>query len=198
MKQTHLKKNGRAFLFTENLAKRGDMVPCDAKGNIAVGHAGDAQSIEATNNRRKTKYLGSTKNGVLYPYTEYLAQRDEMELIDTIEQWEAMRNTGDAPKQDSNAIVPTTPAAKPVDETVTLGRTKAEESEEIPVAVQEGSGADSLPVIEGMGAREAKTVLSDWAQANYNQKIDRRPPLDDVIKVCQEIASSNEQAQVAG
>lgn len=186
--QTHLKsiKNGRVFLFSKTLATRDDMIPCDAEGKIASGHVGDANSAEATMERRVTKFLGNTTNGVLYPYTKYLAERSDMVSIDTEEQWETMRKTGEAPEQVANAIKP---AASETDQAPSLTRTNpGSESEKNPApASAQGTGEYSLPVIEGMGAREAKTVLSQWAEEKFKVKLDRRPGLDEVIKACQEL-----------
>ena len=186
--QTHLKsiKNGRVFLFSKTLATRDDMIPCDAEGKIASGHVGDANSVEATMERRVTKFLGNTTNGVLYPYTKYLAERSDMVSIDTEEQWESMRKTGEAPEQATNTIKP---AAPKTDQAPSLKRTNTgSEPEKNPApASAQGTGEYSLPVIEGMGAREAKTVLSQWAEEKFKVKLDRRPGLDDVIKACQEL-----------
>lgn len=188
-KQTHLKsiKNGRVFLYSATLATRDDMIPCDAEGKIASGHIGDANAVEATMDRRETKFLGNVTNGVLYPYTKFLAERSDMVSIDTEEQWEAMRKTGEAPEQAANTIKP---AASKTEPAPSLGRTKLDsESKENPAGAQ-GTGEYSLPVIEGMGAREAKTALSDWAEEKFKIKLDRRPPLEDVIKACQELVTN--------
>ncbi len=191
-KQTHLKSigNGRVFLYSDTLATRDDMVACDASGKIAEGHTGDATAIDAKNERRITKFLGNVTNGVLYPYTEYLAQRDDMVSIDTEKQWETMRETGEAPEQVKNAIVPA--SSKKVEPTTPgLSRDPIESGKKVdPPASAQGSGEYSLPVIEGMGAREAKTTLSDWALKNFNVTIDRRPKLDKIIDECRILSMS--------
>lgn len=193
-KQTHLKsiKNGRVFLFSTTLATRDDMIPCDAQGNIASGHVGDATAIDATQTRRVTKFLGNVKNGVLYPYTKILAERDDMVSIDTEEQWKSMRETGRAPEVAPDTLQPK--LDKTADSAPALGRepkksaspTKPAKTKE-PVTKTSDQGQNteySLPVIEGMGAREAKTVLSAWAKEKFGKEIDRRPKLDVVIDEC--------------
>ena len=193
-KQTHLKsiKNGRVFLYSRTLATRDDMVPCNAKGEIASGHIGDADSIEATLDRRKTKYLGNVKNGVLYPYTDILAERANMVSIDTPEQWESMKKTGEAPDLQPDTIQP-----KLDKEPAPALSRQPKEEPAIPASAQ-GSGEFSLPVIEGMGAREAKTALSDWAKEKFNVTIDRRPALSDVVESCQLLAMKAMDAAKAG
>ena len=186
-KQTHLKsiKNGRVFLFSATLATRDDMVPCNAKGEIATGHVGDATAIDATQTRRKTKFLGNVKNGVLYPYTDILAERDDMVSIDTEEQWKSMRETGKAPEVAPDTLQPK--LDKTADTAPALGREPKKPAETAKVAEAagaQGTGEFSLPVIEGMGPREAKTVLSEWAKEKFGKDIDRRPKLDAVIGEC--------------
>ena len=186
-KQTHLKciSNGRVFLFSEQLKTRNDMVPCNAEGQIAEGHIGNAESVEAGHTRRVTKYLGNVKNGVLYKYTEFLAERDDMVSIDTEEQWASMRETGEAPEVAASTVVPTLQRAvnaPPID--------KAPEEALIPAQAQ-GPGTVVLPVIEGMGAREAKTLLSEWAEKEFKVKLDRRLALDEFVKECESLAIAN-------
>lgn len=181
---THLKNigNGRVFLYSENLATRSDMIPCNANGEILTGHVGDAESIEATQNRKVTKFLGNTVNGVLYRYTAFLAERDDMVSIDTKEQWEAMRQTGEAPEVADNAIVPTLQRA------TNAPPIESPKEPEIPVpASAQGLGAVVLPVIEGLGAREAKTLLSEWAEKEFKVKLDRRLALDEFVKECESL-----------
>lgn len=190
-KQTHLKciSNGRVFIRTDNLAARGDMVPCNAEGQIAQGHIGDADAVEAGQSRRKTRYLGNLKNGVLYPYTDILATRDDMISIDTEEQWNLMKSTGEAPEIAENTVVPT------LQRSVNAPPIEPENAPVIPdpvptISSDQGSGEFALPVIEGMGAREAKTVLSDWAKEKFNAELDRRVALPEFIKECELLAAN--------
>ena len=184
-KQTHLKciSNGRVFLFTDTLAARNDMVPCNADGQIAEGHIGNAESVEAGQTRRVTKYLGNITNGVLYKYTEFLAERDDMVSIDTEEQWASMRQTGEAPEIKEDTVVPTLQRsvnAPPVE--------KASDHADLISSEVHGSIA-VLPAIEGMGAREAKTLLSEWAEKEFKVKLDRRLALDEFVKECETLAA---------
>jgi len=173
--QTHLKsiKNGRVFLFSKTLATRDDMVPCNAKGEIASGHIADAESIDATQSRRETKFLGNVKNGVLYPYTKFLAERDDMVSIDTPEQWEEMRKTGEAPALAPDTVAPA------------LQREPKE-----PAKTKTLNYDNMLPDIKGMGAREAKTILSNWAKEKFDIVLDRRPALAEVIAECNNLAKT--------
>lgn len=185
-KLTHLKSitNSRVFLFSNTLATRSDMIPCNANGEIAEGFSGDATAIDATQKRRKTKFLGNVTNGVLYPYTDFLAERDDMISIDTEEQWKSMKATGKAPEQVANVVAPVLDREpkEPV-------KPKAPETQKMPEtpASAQGPGTFTLPVIDGMGAREAKTVLSEWAKMNFGAKINRKPKLEEVMKECQEL-----------
>ena len=197
MKPTHLKniKNGRVFIYTEFLGKRDDMIPCDAHGNIASGHVGDADAAIAGQERRKTAYLGSTINGVLYRYTEYLAERDDMISIDTPEQWESMRETGEAPEQARETIAPTLSRAVPKESVTMEDITKAKEildaaGDNVP---HEANGI-ALPNIDGLGARDAKTVLAEWAETHFKHRIDRRPSLEAVMSECATLLQGKEAA----
>lgn len=200
-KQTHLKsiKNGRVFLYSKTLASRDDMVPCNAKGEIASGHVGDAIAIDATQQRRKTKYLGNVKNGVLYPYTDILATRDDMVSIDTEEQWESMKRTGEAPEVDGSTIQPKLDKEKDPESAPALTRQPKEEYPKTPATAGQNENTEySLPVIEGMGAREAKTVLAEWAKNKFNVEMDRRIGLPDFIKECQLLAMKAMDTAKAG
>ena len=197
MKPTHLKniKNGRVFIYTENLGNRDDMIPCDAHGNIASGHVGDADAAIAGQERRKTAYLGNMTNGVLYPYTEYLAERDDMISIDTPEQWESMRETGEAPEQARETIAPTLSRATPNGSISMEDIAKAKEIlDAADNNVPHETNGIALPDIGGMGAREAKTVLAEWAETNFKHKIDRRPSLEAVMSECATLLQGKEAA----
>lgn len=195
MKKTHLKsiKNGRVFLFSKILADRNDMIPCNADGQIAEGHIGDAAAADAGINRRVTKFLGNVKNGVLYRYTEFLAERDDMVSIDSEAQWKAMQSTGEAPEQSPEAIAPSlkrTANAPSIEPTIDLSKE--------PIINADGATAKfdtavlkpgtELPDITGLGAREAKTLLSEWAEKEFKVKLDRRLALDEFVKECQLLA----------
>lgn len=190
-KMTHLKciTNGRVLMRSDTLAARDDMIACDAEGNIAEGHTGESAALDAMNDRRKTKYLGNVTNGVLYPFTNFLAQRDDMVSIDTPEQWEIMRKTGEAPKQDPAAISPalTRSPKVPVVEP---------DKNPAPVANIQTAIDSQVPNIENMGAREAKNVLSKWAIDNYQIKIDRRPAIKSVLEACNELAATRKSKAV--
>lgn len=191
---THLKsmKNGRVFPYTPLLANRGDMLPCDANGNISEGHQGDAIAADAKQQRRVTPFLGNLKNGVLYPYTKYLAERSDMISIDTKEQWESMKEAGKAPPVAPDTVAP-----------VLKRPEKAPETPEQPVAEEASTGAVLinedlpppngrlvLPDITGLGNRDAKTVLAAWSKEYYGHALDRRPALSEVLAECQSLINA--------
>ena len=174
-KSTHLKciSNGRVFMYTDILAERDDMVACNAQGDIAVGHIADANDMGGPE-RRKTPFLGNVTNGVLYPWTDILAERDDMISIDSREQWDAMKKNGEAPAQAPDTVAPK------------LGRSQpAEKTEGVPHETVAADSGIQIPNIEGMGAREAKTVLSEWAEKNFGRKLNRKPALSAVLAECE-------------
>lgn len=194
---THLKllSNNRMFLYTKTLAESGSgFVACDAKGNTAIGHVGDAEIVPGTT-RRKTKYLGNHDNGVLYDYTDILAEVPEMESIDSPEQWALMQETGEAPM-----LAPDTVAPKLKREAAAKEAPKTESpappavNSETPAKPVADKMSIQLPNIDGLGAREAKTLLSQWAEENFKQTVDRRPGLPEVIAQCQALIDVNSQA----
>jgi hypothetical protein len=180
---THLKNitNGRTFLRTDILAARPDMVPCTAGGEIVNGHTGDSEPAVGID-RPVTKYLGSQTNGVLYRYSEILAQRPEMISINTVKQWETMRDDGSAPAVAADVVAPKLERAVAVTP-----------AEAVKPADASPDDAHQLPDTKGMKAREAKTLLSDWALLHFKEKIDRRPALNDVIAHCQSLLDGSPQ-----
>lgn len=195
MTPTHLKstRNNRVFLYIDILAKRSDMVPCDAKGEILQGHIGEANEREGKL-VRKAPYLGNVKNGRLFPWSDILAARGDVVPVDDPAEWELrkkqMMRDGfvdaeilktDEPTEDAEAAEP-----PPV---VNLTRNApAPEAAQEPAAASEPADeapADGLPDITGLGNREAKTVLADWADERFGEKIDRRLALPDVLNECQ-------------
>jgi len=201
-KPTHLKsiKSGRVFIYDEILASRPDMVACDAQGNITEGHIGDVDTVTG-NERRRTKYLGSLSNGGLYPYTEVLAQRADMVSVDSPEEWEAHLAEHRAGEQ----IRPPEKPEQKQTEAPVLKREAPDQQQQpeggeqapqaagddgqaaaaaVPNAAQD-PGFLSLPDITGLGAREAKSVLAEWAAQNFNESLDRRMKLEDLIRECQ-------------
>jgi len=197
-------KNGRVFNFTELLSKRDDMIPCDVNGHIIQGHISES-TPEGGMERVRTKYLGNPVNGVLFPYTDVLATRDDLVGVNTPEEWDEYMKS-----RDGNAVIEVLPggktqeAAPAAEEAPVLGRATpatAEPETEVQASNQEEKinmdgvshettdldPARVLPATEGMGAREAKTVLSDWAEEHYGHKLDRRPALDVVIDEAQSL-----------
>jgi hypothetical protein len=184
-------RSGRVIRRTDILASRTDMVPCDVNGKTDGQYEADLVRAGVANGRVKTKYLGSTKNGVLYNYSDILAERVEMLSINSIEQWENYKKTGMAPKvspatvapvlkREVSAVTPVPPAAP--DE---------------PNIVME-TGINAIPSIDKLGIRAAKTTLSEWAELNYNQKLDRRLPLPELVNQCKAFLDQDGKAVAAG
>ena len=208
--QTHLKcmRNGRVFLYSKTLATRDDMIPCDAKGVIAQGHVGDAVANDATMTRRKTQFLGNPANGVLYTYTDILAQRSDFISIDTEDQWEQIQATGKAKE-----IVPDEPAPvlrraeKSVLENILHEDFDAEIGPSVDkVTIQNppsitvrplDTGPGEVPDVSDIAKRDAVNLLADWAMENHKEKIDRRQQLPAVIEMCEVLASEAKEAKSA-
>lgn len=205
-------KNGRVFDYTDLLAKRDDMIPCDVNGHIIQGHISES-TPDGGSERVRTKYLGNPVNGVLFPYTNVLATRDDLVGVNTPEEWDEYMKG-----RDGNAVIEVLPggktaAAEPAaEEAPVLSRSKPE-SEITGVVIDEAHEADVshetkaeaaetadpkvvLPNTAGMGAREAKTLLSDWAEKHYGHKLDRRPSLGVVMAEAEALITG--QAAAAG
>jgi hypothetical protein len=183
---THLKcmANGRVFPYSKTLMEgRKDMMPCDANGHIAPGIVDVSEATEATINRKKTPYLGNPENGVLYPYRPLLAELPHMMSIDSPSQWKNLQDTGQVPMTPRNTIVPNIP-----EEPITLTRAKPADKVAEVAEVAEVAGA-SVPNIEGMGVRDAKTALMEWAETKFHVKLDRRQGLAALVEECETLAT---------
>jgi hypothetical protein len=99
-----------------------------------------------------------------------------------------MRKTGEAPEIAEDTIAPAL-TREP--------KAPAKTNEPVVPVSTQGSAECSLPVIEGMGAREAKTALSNWAKEKFNIVLDRRPALAEVIAECNKLAKTG-MDKVAG
>lgn len=185
-------KNSRVFLRSDSLAARSDMIPCDAEGKVAEGHIGDAESQEAMIARRKSKYLGNLSTGVLFPYSDILATRADLVSIDTEEQWESVKNSHNgtvtvASDEAKNDGGDSNPSPAPGLQRTTAKVVPSESKTAAPIVTVPG-----MPDISGLGAREAKTVLADWAKKEYNADLDRRIPLPDFVEQCRLLIESKE------
>jgi len=194
--------NGRVFRWSAIHAARADMIPCDAGGNVAPLSEVDAARAQTAQSRVKTKYLGSLKNGVLYNYSDILAERAEMVSINSIEEWERMRASGTAPSQaQPNTIVPTLsrsePAPAPGSGKLNSPVPPAVAPQEVVAPVDEETVYVQMPDIEGKGARDAKTILSEWALSNFGQIIDRRDSLPVVLARCKALSKTQPAAKKA-
>lgn len=183
--------DNRPFRYTDLLASRGDMIPCDEHGNrILSGEVVD-QDINMVEPLGKSKYLGNTSNLVLYNYTEILAKHPDMESISTIEQWELRkaeiaRDRGIEPTVHPDTIAPVLERETPPPAVTTETST--------PVPPADAGEAHKIPPIVGLGPRDAKTVLADWAEKHHNTKLDRRPGLADVIDACALLIESSKKS----
>lgn len=182
-------KSGRILRRTDILAARTDMVPCDVHGKVEGQHEADLSRAAVAGERVLTKFLGSTKNGVLYNYSDILAERSEMISVNTIKEWETYKKTGMAPQPAANVVAPVLGREpKPAAPVVPPAATPAPSPETLETAIA------VIPDVSGLGARAAKTILSDWAEQQYQQKLDRRRPLPELIKQCEELLKPNNQA----
>lgn len=176
-------KTGVVLRRTDILAAKSNMVPCDVHGNIDGQHEADLARVKNAMQRRKTKYLGNTLNGALENFSDVLAERETMISMDSFEEWERYKagRIIPAPIDDTaDEVAPvlarreTAPAASPTKEKITP-----------PVVTGKPDESNTLPDIAELGSREAKTVLSQWAETHYGHKLDRRPGLDEVVAACQ-------------
>lgn len=210
-------KNGRVFDYTDLLAKRDDMIPCDVNGHIIQGHISES-TPDGGSERVRTKYLGNPVNGVLFPYTNVLATRDDLVGVNTPEEWDEYMKA-----RDGNAVIEVLPGGKTAapepaaEEAPVLGRAEPEQEVAADVSRETETASNQeekinmpdqieppelpdpkyvLPDTAGMGAREAKTLLSDWAEKHYGHKLDRRPALDVVMAEAEALITG--QAAAAG
>ena len=167
-------KTGAVFRRTDILAQRSEMIPCDAEGNIIDSTGAERERAITAGEREVTKYLGNPNNGALENYSEILAGRPEMVSVNTFQEWEEWKKAHEAGEAPPSSITPT-PAPS-------LGRKLTDAPADKAFPKDE---APALPEIEGMGAREAKTVLADWAGEVYGVVIDRRPALKKVVAECE-------------
>lgn len=189
-------KTGVVFRRSVILASKSHMIPCDAHGNVEGQHEADIARAKNLMGRVKTRFLGNINNGALENWSDILAERDDMMSMNTFEEWE--RYKADRKKGAEAPVALDEPVAAPV-----LTRKKAEaEVATTPAPVIEPAPvetfANKLPNVEGLGSREAKTILSAWSETHYDHKIDRRPGLDQVISECEQLIADAESQSVAG
>ena len=133
-------------------------------------------------------------NGALENYSDVLAERETMISVESFEEWERYKaDKAEAPRPDDEVPAETTAPVltrqKPAKETPVPPAT----TDATPV-LSELTAGTQLPSIEGMGSREAKTVLAQWAETHYGHKLDRRPGLDEGIAACQLLVDNASQA----
>ncbi len=193
----HLKSltNGRVFLYSDNLAARDDMVACTAQGEILRGHTGTANSDGGNLLERKpSKYLGNPANGLMFAYSEALSGRDDFVSIESLDEWESYMERLGSKSNTTAEDLHGTPIDGPeaaVAPPVSLDRAPAGGGAPNTDIVASQAEPGFLPDLTGLGARDAKTVLATWAEANHGVKIDRRPSLEDVIAECAALLEDN-------
>lgn len=171
-------RNGRVFEYTDALFKRGDMVLCDSSGNVYQGQINaNGDSVEIA---RKAKYLGIPENGRLLDWTEILAARPGVVPIDDPKEWYAIRGETPPPEAEpTDAGEPTgSEAPEPIGD--------EEELSPLVIATAEAVMADrvQIPDITGLGKRDAKNVLAEWALFHYGETLNRGQTLEDLLDVC--------------
>ena len=187
--------NGRVFDRTDILAKEKGFVECDADGNILLGHVGDANSLEASENHRVTKYLGNQETGALFDYTPLLAGYGSLTPIDSKEQWALMQETGEAAPLQPDTIAPALQRRS-----AQVEQSEKAEIPEIPevnVPHETVESESILPNITGLGARESKSLLSEFIKKHYKVKIDLRMNLENFVKECERIVRLDDSKKTA-
>jgi len=208
-------RTGAVFRHTDILASRKDMLPCDARGTVAAATQVDAERQRVGEHRPVTKYLGNPNNGELLNYSPIIAERAEMVSVNTFQEWEAWKRMNmQKAQQKPNTVAPSLSRMPPADlnlggmvPTGTKLNDPVVDVQSDPPANKEETGAGAvmppidsltLPSIEGLGAREAKTVLSDWAKEHFGRPINRRPGLPEVIAECESLITNGATMANAG
>ena len=192
MTATHVKnmKTGRVFPYTDILAKRSDMLPCNEAGEIA--EIIDADLAENKFHREKTRYLGNPVNGNLYEYTDILAKRRGMVSINSPEEWDRWKDNQQRVNEAKTPGVavtlsrePKTEGVKPSAPAADTGRVQSEQTDLV------------LPNLEGVGRFDAKELLATWAKKHFDVELSRKPKLEELITQCQELLHTKGQKQAA-
>jgi hypothetical protein len=178
-------RSGRVLRRTDILMSRPDMIPCDVNGKTEGQHEADIARSNVANTRVRSKFLGNVNTGAMFNYTDILAERSEMISINSVKEWETFKKKGTSPEVIVEAAAPSLgrlkspvpPAAPPVAVVQPTGSKLSDQVLETSIA--------ALPSIEGLKARAAKTILSEWAESGYQQKLDRRLPLPELVKQCE-------------
>lgn len=210
--------NSRVFRYTPELAARGDMVPCNAQGEVKEGSF-DASGVDVSS-LRKTKYIGFMKEdgsyGRLFFWTEELAIKAGAIFIDDPSHWGGDASgvivPGEEKQEAPKAVTKAAPLsrAKP-DETASelvVDNTKPAETsepvEEVPAETEEtqeeppeSAEVSDAPLVEivvpdisGLDAKKAKDKMVEWAEYNFNEKLDRRMNVTTMQARCDELVAS--------
>lgn len=204
MEQLGFLKNmvtGNIFRRTDILEAKPNMLPCDAYGTTA--DMGETEMVRAKTaaERVVTRYLGNPENGILFNYSAILAQRPSFISINTKAEWEDYKDRNKLVFPNQDKVVP---LVELEEEAPTLGRTTADEAP-VPAAAAEGNDMPmpeappaapelSLPDIDGIAPREAKTILSDWSHKHFGQKLNRRISLEELIVQCETMIEGQQAA----
>ena len=192
-------KTGNHFRYTDILASKAEMMPCDAHGNLTEATAADQARANTVSERAVTPYLGNPNNGALLNYSEILAGRPEMVSINNFKEWEDWKSAHmeSAEGQAPNTIAPTlsrkltdNPAASEETSKIEPIPAGSKLNDVVPTGNEAYPKAIHLPNIEGMGARAAKTVLSDWAKKTFGQSVNRKPALPEVVATCENLIAT--------
>jgi len=183
--------NNRIMGYTDALARKKGMLVCDKDGHIIDGRLiFDTQEIAPP--REKTKFLGNLENGHIFNYTEDLAANEKLVSVDSHDQWELVRaqcKRDGFSKADADMIIfKAREAAKkraelPQEEVEAPAAPKVDE-------VTAENDSNGLPNIGGLPIKDAKIILMGWAKDNFDEDLDGRSSLSNIIKDCEALLAN--------
>ena len=168
-------RNGRVFQYTETLMKRGDMVLCDASGKPLQGQV--SIDINPATLARKSKFLGIQSSGRLFPWNQILAARSDAVPVDDPDEWYAAQGI-EAPAAVSKTVTDDMPDDMKEAVKVSAKNLANTIDEDVTYSIM-------LPTIEGMGKRDAKNVLAEWALERFGETLNRGQTLEELLDTCQ-------------
>lgn len=215
-------RTSRVMIATPELAKRGDMAPCQSNGQLLTGHTVDVNADAKP--MRVSKYVGFMENGRqsrLFTYTELLAAKPGAIPVDDPAEWGgdtsnvvALVQPGDgeqkptginpalsrdvATMQHHQALIDTAMVdEESVDgEQVETGEPSKAETQE---PVTDGMNIAPIPDISGIeDEKEAKDLLKTWAMANFEIQLDGRLGVQKMLSECEAMIAPPADQQAAG
>lgn len=170
--------NGRTFNYTEELAKRGDMVPCGSNGQLLTGHVA-AEAEAAANGVRKSKFIGLMVDGEpgrLFNYTEQLSLKPGAVSIDHPDEW-----AGDTSNVVPEANVvninpePPVPVGEPAPILQAAALSRSASADAINQAEIDNQMAEANEVVPGLDGTDEATDLTGNQGDSGDDEIDPLP-----------------------